>query len=63
MKNLKIEQIAIADLRPRPSNPRTHSADQIAQIARSIERFGFTNPVLIDDANGIAIAVSRHCAD
>jgi hypothetical protein len=36
-------------LRPYPRNARTHSKKQIKQIANSIERFGFTNPVLIDD--------------
>ncbi|MFM5915071.1 MAG: ParB/Srx family N-terminal domain-containing protein, partial [Chakrabartia godavariana] len=39
----------IATLRPYPGNARTHSKKQIAQIARSIERFGFTNPVLVSD--------------
>ena len=40
-------------------NARTHSKAQIKQIARSIERFGFTNPVLIDDANGIVAGHGR----
>src|SRR5262249_18205923 len=35
-------------LRPHQHNARTHSKRQIEQIARSIERFGFLNPVLID---------------
>ena len=42
-------------LRPYPANARTHSKKQIRQIAASIERFGFTNPVLISD-NGEIIA-------
>lgn len=37
-------------MHPYAANARTHSAKQIRQIARSIERFGFTNPVLISDA-------------
>jgi hypothetical protein len=41
-------------LQPYPRNARTHSKKQIGQIAESIRRFGFTNPVLIDDANMIA---------
>jgi DNA modification methylase len=36
-----------ADLRPYAHNARTHSKRQIAQIADSIRRFGFTNPVLV----------------
>src|SRR5215831_7969771 len=42
-------------LRPHQHNARTHSKRQIEQIARSIERFGFLNPVLID-ASGAIIA-------
>jgi DNA modification methylase len=42
-------------LRPFPRNARTHSKKQVQQIARSIERFGFTNPVLVSD-NGEIIA-------
>src|SRR5258705_4242960 len=41
-------------LRPYPGNARTHSPKQIKQIARSIERFGFNNPVLVDDDDQIA---------
>ena len=51
--NLTIVYQYIAALNPRKSNPRTHSKKQIEQIARAITQFGFTNPVLIDDANGI----------
>jgi hypothetical protein len=49
----------IAALKPRPGNPRTHSKKQIAQIANAIRRFGFTNPVLVDDANGIIAGHGR----
>jgi len=42
-------------LQPRPGNPRVHSRAQIRQIARSIEEFGFNNPVLID-AEGPIVA-------
>jgi DNA modification methylase len=38
----------VADLRPRTNNPRTHSKKQLEQIANSIRRFDFTNPVLLD---------------
>ena len=44
-----------SNLKPDPSNPRTHSKQQVAQIATAIETFGFTNPILIDElANIIA---------
>lgn len=42
-------------LRPYSKNARIHSRKQIRQIADSIERFGFTNPVLIDD-DGMILA-------
>ena len=44
-----IEMLPVEALRPYPGNARTHSKNQIRQIARSIERFGFTNPVLVGD--------------
>ena len=43
----------IEALIPYARNARTHSDAQIAQIAGSIREFGFTNPVLIDEAGGI----------
>jgi ParB-like chromosome segregation protein Spo0J len=55
----QIEQIAVADLIPYARNARTHSEGQVAQIAGSIQEFGFTNPVLIDAANGIIAGHGR----
>ena len=49
MSNIQIEQVAVQALRPCPRNARTHSRRQIRKIAKSIERFGFVNPVLIGD--------------
>ena len=46
-------------LRPYSGNARTHSPKQIKQIARSIERFGFNNPVLIDDDDQIIAGHGR----
>jgi len=46
-------------LRPYPGNARTHSPKQIKQIARSIERFGFNNPVLVDDNDEIIAGHGR----
>lgn len=54
-----IEQIAPAALTPWAKNARTHSKKQIRQIADSIETFGFTNPVLIDNANSILAGHGR----
>jgi hypothetical protein len=44
-----LERLPVTSLRPYDRNARTHSKKQIRQIADSIERFGFTNPVLISD--------------
>ena len=62
LNELRIEVRAIADLKPYVNNPRTHSAKQIKQIARSIEAFGFTNPVLIDDKDGVIAGHGRIAA-
>ncbi len=43
----KIGMRAVGSLRPYAGNARRHSKAQVRQIADSIERFGFTNPVLI----------------
>ena len=56
---MKIEQIPTADLIPYARNTRTHSPEQVAQIAGSIREFGFTNPVLIDAENGIIAGHGR----
>jgi DNA modification methylase len=59
MNSLSLEYQAVSALKPRASNPRTHSKKQIAQIANAIRRFGFTNPVLVDDGNGIVAGHGR----
>jgi ParB-like chromosome segregation protein Spo0J len=50
---------SIAGLIPYANNARTHSDEQIAQIAASIKEFGFTNPILIDGTNGIIAGHGR----
>src|SRR5919204_2349119 len=55
----KITFVPITDLATNPRNARTHSARQIQEIARSIERFGFNNPVLIDERNKIIAGHGR----
>jgi len=56
---MQIEQIGIATLIPFAKNSRTHDDAQVAQIAASIREFGFTNPVLMDEANGIIAGHGR----
>lgn len=54
-----LEAVAVADLIPYARNSRTHDDVQVAQIAASIQEFGFTNPVLIDSENGIVAGHGR----
>ncbi len=53
--DLNIERLPVEALTPYARNARTHSEEQVAQIAASIAEFGFVNPVLID-ADGTIIA-------
>ncbi len=55
MLSLQCQDYSISSLVPRTNNPRTHNRKQRRQIEASIRRFGFTNPVLIDD-NQVIIA-------
>lgn len=55
----QIEHLAIGQLLPYVRNSRTHSEQQVAQIASSIKEFGFTNPVLIDQEGGVIAGHGR----
>ena len=55
----KIERRKVADLIPYARNARTHSDEQVAQIAASINEWGWTTPVLIDDKGGIIAGHGR----
>src|SRR5262245_37154165 len=59
---MQIETFAVEMLRPYERNARTHSNRQIRQIAKSIQRFGFCNPVLIDDQGQIIAGHGRVAA-
>jgi DNA modification methylase len=54
-----IDERPIATLRPYAGNARTHSRRQIRQLADSISRFGFTNPVLVADDDTILAGHGR----
>lgn len=56
---LSLEHRPVTALRPYPRNARSHSRKQIRQIADSIRRFGFTNPVLVSDDNEIIAGHGR----
>ena len=56
---MDIEIRPISGLIPYANNARTHSDEQVAQIAASIREFGWTNPVLVDGENGIIAGHGR----
>ena len=54
-----IKKISVSDLIPYANNSRTHSDEQVLQIASSIKEFGFINPVIVDGENGIIAGHGR----
>lgn len=59
---LEVAYISTTDLIPYANNPRTHSDQQVAQVAASIQEFGFNNPILIDEHNSIIAGHGRLAA-
>ena len=55
----KIEMVSVDALIPYAKNARTHSDEQVAQIAGSIKEFGFNNPVLVDKDNSVIAGHGR----
>lgn len=59
---MKIQEVEIEKLIPYARNSRTHSDEQVAQIAASIKEFGWTNPILVDGEAGIIAGHGRLAA-
>lgn len=60
IKKLKdVEYINPDDLIPYVNNARTHSESQVTQLAASIKEFGFANPILVDEDNGVIAGHGR----
>ena len=55
----KVERWAVNRLIPFVKNARTHSDEQVAQIAASIREFGFSNPILVDENGGVIAGHGR----
>ena len=62
IRGLKVEHLGISTLKPYARNARTHTNKQIRQIAASIETFGWTNPILIDQDRQIVAGHGRLAA-
>jgi ParB-like chromosome segregation protein Spo0J len=56
---MTIEPLSTASLIPYARNAKKHDASQVAKLAGSIREFGFNNPVLIDNDNGIIAGHGR----
>src|SRR5246500_5460809 len=56
---LAVTYRAVGDLIPAPRNPRAHPKRQIEQLKKSIEEFGFTNPILADPEGHIIAGHGR----
>lgn len=59
---MKITQVKVEKLIPYARNSRTHSDEQVAQIAASIKEFGWTQPILVDGEAGIIAGHGRLAA-
>ena len=59
MAELKVTYCDPSDIIPYAMNSRTHSDEQINQVAASIKEFGFTNPILVDEFNIIIAGHGR----
>src|ERR1035438_1125463 len=57
--DIQVEHWPISRLIPRVTNPRTHTPEQVAQIAASIREFGWTNPVLVGADNDVIAGHAR----
>lgn len=56
---MKISKVKTSKLIPYAANSRTHSPEQVSQIAASIKEFGFNNPVLVDPDHPIIAGHGR----
>jgi DNA modification methylase len=54
-----IKKSKVSELIPYANNARTHSEEQVAQVAAAIKEFGFTNPILLDGERGIIAGHGR----
>lgn len=58
-RQLTVTYKRVDELIPYVNNARTHSDDQVTQIASSIKEFGFNNPILTDGENGVIAGHGR----
>lgn len=56
---MKTEKILIEKLKPHPQNPKLHTDEQVELIANAIERWGITQPPVVDEENTILVGHGR----
>lgn len=59
---LKVEYLAVSDIKPYAKNPKKHDEKQVRQIATSISEFNFNNPLIIDENSEIIAGHGRWLA-
>lgn len=57
--NMDIQNYKIEDIKPYPKNAKKHDNKQIKQVAKSIEEFGFNQPIVVDKKNVIVVGHGR----
>jgi ParB-like chromosome segregation protein Spo0J len=57
--DIRIDVWSISRLIPRITNPRTHTPEQVAQVAASMTEFGWTNPILVGADNDVLAGHAR----
>ena len=57
--NIQVERWSISRLIPRITNPRTHTPEQVAQVAASMREWGWTNPILVGADNDVLAGHAR----
>lgn len=58
-RSLAVEWRSVTSITPYARNSRTHSEEQVSQIAASIKEFGWTNPILLDETGGVIAGHGR----
>lgn len=58
-EQIKVEYTALENINHYKGNPKVHDEKQIQQIAKSIDRFGFNNPILIDEKSEVLAGHGR----
>jgi DNA modification methylase len=57
--DLKVKYYALQELTPDPRNSRSHTPQQVRTVAASIQAYGWTNPILIDEQRGVIAGHAR----